>query len=96
MSERDAIVDEAYAESEDLQVGDTIVDVDAGGYVNVPPGNVHTFSNRSAAPVRFLNINSPGGWERYLRDIAALMQDGPPDPGRWRDVVKRYDFVPAE
>lgn len=71
------------------------IDLGAGSFVGIPPGNVHTFSNRSSAPTRFLNINSPGGWERYLREIAELMRDGPPDPEAWRDVMSRYDFVPA-
>ena len=71
-------------------------DVGSGSFVCVPPGTVHTFSNRSERPVTFLNINSPGGWERYLRDIAALMNGGAPDPALWREVIDRHDFVIAE
>jgi len=71
-------------------------DVEPGSYVSIPPGNVHAFSNRSARPVRFLNINSPGGWERYLREIAEIMRDGMPNPDQWRAVMARHDFVPAD
>ena len=78
-----------------VRVAGDDVNLGAGGFVAIPPGTVHTFSNRSSAPARFLNINSPGGWERYLREIADLMRDGPPDPEQWRDVMSRYDFVPA-
>lgn len=44
-----------------VTVGDQEIDAPAGSYVLVPPGVVHTFANASEAPVRFLNINSPGG-----------------------------------
>ena len=70
-------------------------DLGPGSYACIPPHNVHTFSNRSAAPARFLNINSPGGWEDYLRAIAHLMKDGSPAPEEWRAVMARFDFVPA-
>ena len=41
----------------------------------VPPGNVHSVSNPSAEPVRFLNLSTPGGLERYLRELAADPSD---------------------
>lgn len=80
-----------------VRVGDESIDAEAGDYVCVPPGNVHTFSNRSDSPTRFLNINSPAGWEDYLRDVARLMAGGAqPDPDEWRRVMSKYDFEPAE
>ena len=40
--------------------------------------------NRSASPVRFLNLNTPGGWEDYIRDLAAATPaDWPLTPGSW-------------
>ena len=79
-----------------VHVGGVAHELEPGSYVSVPPGVVHTFSNRSSAPARFLNINSPGGWERYLRDIARLMGAGAPDPDEWRAVMTRHDFLPAD
>lgn len=79
-----------------VRLGDDLVEAEPGTYVCVPPGNVHTFSNRTDSPVRFLNISSPAGWENYLRDLDGLLKDGSPDPERWREVMSRYDFVPAE
>jgi hypothetical protein len=43
------------------------------------PGLVQTFSNRSAGAVRFLNFNTPAGWENYMRDLAATLAVGSPD-----------------
>lgn len=66
-----------------VRVGEEKIDAPPGSYVCIPPGTVHTFSNESSAPVRFLNINSPAGWENYLRDIAELMSgDSSPTPLR--------------
>jgi hypothetical protein len=55
---------------------------------------VHTFANTSAAPVRFLNINAPGGWENYLRELADAMRAGTmPGPTAFAQIVAKYDFV---
>ena len=79
-----------------VRLGDDLVEAEPGTYVCVPPGNVHTFSNRTDSPVRFLNISSPAGWEDYLRDLEVLLKDGAPEPKRWLEVMSKYDFVPAE
>ena len=42
--------------------GETI-DARPGTFVCVPPGTVHTFTNRSDGPVRFLKLNTPAGFE---------------------------------
>ena len=65
-----------------------------GAYVLAPPGVVHSFANRTGAPARLLNINSPGGWERYLRDLAALVAGGDAiDPASFAELATRYDIV---
>jgi quercetin dioxygenase-like cupin family protein len=75
-------------------VGDEEVAAPAGAYVCAPPGVVHTFANRSDEPVRFFNLNTPGGWEDYIRDLAAATPaDGAPDPDVMREVLARYDVV---
>jgi hypothetical protein len=43
--------------------------------------------------VRFLNLNTPGGWEDYIRDLAAATPaDGPPDPGLMGEILARHDL----
>jgi quercetin dioxygenase-like cupin family protein len=75
-----------------VQVGDDEVEATPGAYACMPPGVVHTFANRSDEPVRFLNLNTPGGWEDYIRDLAAVMPaDGPPDPRILGEVLARHD-----
>jgi len=77
-----------------VRVGDDEVDAPPGTYACVPPGVVHTFANRSAEPVRFLNLNTPGGWEGYIRDLAAATPaDGPPDLRIMDEVLARHDVI---
>jgi quercetin dioxygenase-like cupin family protein len=52
-----------------VRLGNDFVDAPAGTYVCIPPGNVHTFSNRGNAQVRFLNINASRA--RFRTDTVA-------------------------
>ena len=77
-----------------VTLGERTLDAPAGSYILVPPGVVHTFANASAASVRFLNLNAPGGGEHYLRDLAAAMGAGAlPGSAEFARVVAKHDFV---
>jgi mannose-6-phosphate isomerase-like protein (cupin superfamily) len=80
-----------------VTVDERQVDAPAGSYVLVPPGVVHTFANTSDGPVRVLNLNAPGGWEHYLRELAGAMRAGAfPGTTEFARLVAKYDFaVPA-
>jgi mannose-6-phosphate isomerase-like protein (cupin superfamily) len=79
-----------------VHVDDEELDAPLGTYACAPPGVVHTFANRSSEPVRFLNLNMPGGWEDYIRDLAAVTPaDGPPDPRVMGEVLARHDLLIA-
>jgi quercetin dioxygenase-like cupin family protein len=72
--------------------GDTI-DARPGTFVCAPPGTVHTFTNRSGAPVRFLNLSTPGGFEGYMRELGEAFSGGPaPAPAAMAEIASRYDF----
>ena len=78
-----------------MRLGDDSVDLPPGGFACVPPATVHTFANRTDREVRFLNFNTPGGWEHYMRDLRALLSaDTPPTPADIAGVAARYDFRP--
>lgn len=75
-------------------LGDEEVEAGPGTYACAPPGVIHTFANRSADPVCFLNLNTPGGWEDYIRDLAAAAPaDRPPDPRLMGEILARHDVV---
>jgi mannose-6-phosphate isomerase-like protein (cupin superfamily) len=49
-----------------FRVGDEDIPAPAGTFVLVPPGVLHTFANRTSAPVRILNIHAPAGFDLRL------------------------------
>jgi uncharacterized cupin superfamily protein len=75
-----------------MRVGDETVELSAGGFACAPPGVVHTFSNRSSAPVRFLNLATPAGFEDYMRELSAVMAKASPTSEEIGAIASRYDF----
>ena len=75
-----------------MRLGDEATELRDGSFVCVPPGVVHTFSNRSEMPVRFLNFNTPAGWENYMRDLDAGLAKGTPSQEEIGQIASRYDF----
>jgi quercetin dioxygenase-like cupin family protein len=78
-----------------VQLGDETRELGAGSFMCVPPGVVHTFSNRSEGFVRLLNFNTPSGWEDYIRDLANAARSGPLTTEVIGRVASRHDFHPA-
>jgi quercetin dioxygenase-like cupin family protein len=75
-----------------LTVGDQQLDAGPGTFVCVPPGTAHTFANRSDAPTRLLNFNTPSGWEHYMRDLAEAGRAAPLTSETIGLIASRYDF----
>ena len=75
-----------------MRLADETRELGPGSFVCVPPGVVHTFANKSARPVRMLNFNTPGGWEKYMRDLGQAAQSDPLTPEIIGRIASRYDF----
>jgi quercetin dioxygenase-like cupin family protein len=75
-----------------LRVADETVDLAPGSFACIPPGIVHTFSNRTDRPVRALNFNTPAGWESYMRDLGTTLASGAPTAEEIGRVAARHDF----
>jgi quercetin dioxygenase-like cupin family protein len=76
----------------EFHVGDQTVDGVPGTYVLAPPNVVHWFRNVSDAPVRMLNLHTPGGFVQYRRELAELREQGiEPD----RAFFERHDVFDA-
>jgi quercetin dioxygenase-like cupin family protein len=72
----------------EFHVGDEVVHGTPGTYVLAPPDVVHWFRNVSDAPVRMLNLHTPGGFAQYRRELAELRKQGiEPD----REWFERHD-----
>jgi quercetin dioxygenase-like cupin family protein len=55
-----------------LQIGGDLIEAPAGSYVIKPRGVPHAFWNPGSAPALALEITSPGGFETYYNDMAAV------------------------
>lgn len=75
-----------------IRLGDQTHSIGAGGFVCVPPGVIHSFSNPGASPVRFLNFNTPAGWEHYMRELGQASTDGPLTRDVIGRIASRHDF----
>lgn len=75
-----------------MRVGEETHQIEAGTFVCVPPGVTHTFSNTSERPARFLNFNTPAGWENYMRDLGQAAAAGPLTADVIGRIASRYDF----
>ncbi|HEX3737051.1 MAG TPA: cupin domain-containing protein [Solirubrobacterales bacterium] len=77
-----------------FRIGDDTVEGPAGTFVCAPPGVPHTFSNPGSQLARFLNFNVPGGFEAYMRELAAAWTEngGAPDPATIGAIASRHDF----
>jgi mannose-6-phosphate isomerase-like protein (cupin superfamily) len=83
-----------------FRVEDDEIEAGPGTFVCVQPGTPHTFSNRSDEPVRFLNFNTPGGFEHYMRELAkagaeAAAEGRQLEPAEIGKIASQYDFRPV-
>ena len=78
-----------------LRLGDERFELGPGDVAVAAPGTVHGFSNPLETPTRFLDVHAPGGFERYFREVAAALGDGPLDPAAMAEIASRYDMVVA-
>ena len=89
----DELVDSFYVLEGTLTVivGHEEFELGPGGFACAQPGTRHTFANRSESRVRFLNINAPGGFEHYMRELAAAASVGALTSERLGEIASRYD-----
>ena len=78
-------------------LGDDVIYADAGEFVFKPRDQWHTFWNPDDTPCRILEIISPGGFEHFFDDLAALMQAPGFDAAQMGPLGGRYgvEFEPA-
>jgi quercetin dioxygenase-like cupin family protein len=64
----------------------------AGTFVMVPIGALHTFSNPTDKPARFLNTFTPARYIRYFEEMSQLLQEGiAPSSPQLIELMARYD-----
>ena len=73
----------------DFRVDDDTVRASAGGFLLVPRGVVHTFSNAGTAAGRLLLIHSPS-FEGYFRELGALAASGRADQASLSELMGKW------
>ena len=58
--------------------GDREVVLGAGGYITKPRGELHAMWNAGTVPARLIEVISPAGLEHLFREVADLVETGPP------------------
>jgi quercetin dioxygenase-like cupin family protein len=76
--------------------GEETFEAEAGAFLYIPPGVVHSFSNRSDAPARCVNAYVPGGIEGFFLEVGKAMEGGEPDPVEIDRLSAKYDVFFAE
>ena len=77
-----------------VQVGDAVLEAGPGDTVWKPRGVPHAFWNPGDETVRFLEVISPAGFERYFDEIEPLLTTGgPPDVAALGAVMARYGLT---
>jgi mannose-6-phosphate isomerase-like protein (cupin superfamily) len=73
-------------------VGTQTMRASAGTFVMVPIDALHTFSNPTDRPTRFLNTFTPPRYIHYFEEMSELIQaGGAPNPLRLAELMARYD-----
>ena len=71
-------------------LGDDVVHAEAGDFVFKPRGQWHTFWNAGDEPCRILEIISPGGFEHYFDEMAAVVAAPELDLAKIGEIAARY------
>jgi quercetin dioxygenase-like cupin family protein len=64
--------------------------LDAGGYITKPRGELHTMWNAGPEEARMIEVITPAGFERFFRELADLVQAGPPNPDDVMSLSAEY------
>jgi quercetin dioxygenase-like cupin family protein len=74
-----------------VQLGKRVSRIGVGESVVKPSGVPHTFWNEGDAPVRFLEMSTPGGLERWYEEIAAVIPArGEIEVGKVLEISRRF------
>jgi mannose-6-phosphate isomerase-like protein (cupin superfamily) len=71
-------------------VGNDVIYAEVGELAFKPRQQWHTFWNPDDTPCRILEIISPGGFERFFNELAAVMQGPDFDPAQMGELGARY------
>lgn len=60
----------------EFQIEGKPVRATAGALISAPRGAIHAFPIAIGGTARFLNMHTPGGFEKYMRELVAMRERG--------------------
>lgn len=76
--------------------GDREVVLGAGGYITKPRDELHAMWNAGDVPARMIELITPGGFEGFFREVAAMTAAGSASPEAGQELADRYGLEFAE
>ena len=76
-----------------LQLGEDLLEAGPGDLVFKPRALQHAFWNPGPEPARLLEIISPGGFENYFREMAAVLAQPVRDYAMAGEIYTRYGIA---
>ncbi len=75
------------------------LEIRPGEAVCIARGAVHGFDNHGSEDAKFLALSTPGlmtpDYFREIHEVLASGREGPPDPARVAEVMRRHGLTPA-
>jgi quercetin dioxygenase-like cupin family protein len=78
-----------------VKVGDELVKANAGDFLHIPKGVIHTYVNLKEGTIaRAVGNLSPGGFNRFVAELSGYQQKvSPPDPKVVAEICARHKQV---
>ncbi len=76
-----------------FHVGERRIMAGQGSVLVAPMNTPHRFVNIGTTPGKLLVITRPSGFENFIRELAAIPVDQPPDPVKLKELSDRYGVV---
>ena len=78
-----------------LKLGDELIEANAGDFLHIPMGTIHTYVNlKEGTTARAVGNLSPGGFNKFVAELSAYQQQAsPPDPKVIAEISARHKQV---
>jgi quercetin dioxygenase-like cupin family protein len=77
-----------------VKVGDELVTAQAGDFLFIPKGTVHTYVNLKHEIARAVGNLAPGGFDKFVAELNAYQKSAsPPDPKIVAEISAKYHQV---
>ena len=76
-----------------VQIGESIYNVDEGGFAYLPAKVPHTFVNLTDEGGELIVVYTPGGGHKFYEEFGPIARSGPPDPKVIGPLFAKYNMT---